>query len=206
MSELLQKKDEEKEDLDLYSNGKLVRHIKKKILILGEGGVGKTTLLYRYINNIFIDSTKMTIGSDFFIKKIRTVDEEYENRLTMLLWDFAGQDRFRFIVKEYTKGAEGVILVFDLVRLNSLQRLHNWIEILKEGGIWGNPDVKFFLVGTKSDLIGNGYSKIPDSFIEDFREEFSISKYFETSAKNGVGIENLFEEVAQTMIGKENEK
>ena len=67
------------DDPDLYSNGKLIRHLKKKVLVLGDGGVGKTTLLYRYVNNVFIDSTKMTIGSDFVIKKLKIVDDNFEN-------------------------------------------------------------------------------------------------------------------------------
>lgn len=193
-------------DPDLYSNGKLIRQIKKKVLILGEGGVGKTTLLYRYVNKVFIDSTKMTIGSDFFVKKLKHEDETYENRLTLLLWDFAGQERFRFILKDYTKGAECVILVFDLVRYNTLNRLLNWVEILKEGGVWGNPNVKFFLVGSKKDLVGTGFSAIPEDSIQEFQEKFNIDKYFETSSKDGTGIDDLFRQVALAMIDQEDHK
>ncbi|TFH30090.1 MAG: GTP-binding protein, partial [Promethearchaeota archaeon] len=196
----------EQSDPDLYSEGKPIRQIKKKVLILGEGGVGKTTLLYRYVNQVFIDSTKMTIGSDFFVKKIKYIDDKYENRLTMLLWDFAGQERFRFILKDYTKGAECVFLVFDLVRFNSLNRLNNWLEILKEGGVWGNPKVTFILVGTKKDMIGPDMASVPESSITDFQKEFGIDQYFETSSKDGTGIEDLFEQVAHTLINQEDEK
>ncbi|UYP47243.1 hypothetical protein NEF87_003528 [Candidatus Lokiarchaeum ossiferum] len=194
-------------DSDLNTeSGKQVRQIKKKVLILGEGGVGKTTLLYRYVNKVFLDSTKMTIGSDFFVKKLKTIDEQYENRLTLLLWDFAGQERFRFILKDYTKGAEGVILVFDLVRYNTLQKLFNWIDILKEGGVWGNPDVKFYLVGSKRDLVPGNEQAIPTDIIEDFKKEFNIDSYFETSARDGTGIEDLFRTVAKSLIAQEDQK
>jgi small GTP-binding protein len=185
---------------------KHVRQIKKKVLVLGEGGVGKTTLLYRYVNKIFLDSTKMTIGSDFFVKKLKTTDEEFENKLTLLLWDFAGQERFRFILKDYTKGAEGVLLVFDLVRYTTLMKLHDWVEILKEGGVWGNPDVKFFLVGTKKDLVEENGQTIPNDVIEDFKKEFNIDTFFETSAMDGTGIEGLFRDVAKSMIAQEVNK
>lgn len=191
---------ENQNDPEMYSNGKLIRLIKKKILVLGDGGVGKTTLLYRYVNGVFVDSTKMTIGSDFIVKKLVIPDENYENRLTLLFWDFAGQERFRFVLKDYTKGAEGVLLVFDLTRFNSLQGLYNWVDVLKEGGIWNDPKVKYILVGTKSDLIPTGSSKIEDEVINDFREKFKIAKYFETSAKDGSGVEDLFAEVAREMI------
>ncbi|RLI64384.1 MAG: hypothetical protein DRO88_07495 [Promethearchaeia archaeon] len=192
------------DDPDLYSNGKLIRHLKKKVLVLGDGGVGKTTLLYRYVNNVFIDSTKMTIGSDFVIKKLKIVDDNFENRLTLLFWDFSGQERFRFILKEYAKGAEGVLLVFDLTRFNSLSGLYEWVKVLKDGGIWNDPKVKYILVGTKSDLLVDGSSKIDDQVIQDFCDEFKITKYFETSAKSGDGVEDLFAEVAHEMISKED--
>lgn len=188
-------------------SGLPARHIKKKVLILGEGGVGKTTLLYRYINKVFLDSTKMTIGSDFFVKKIKHTDKNYDNFLTLLLWDFAGQERFRFILKDYTRGAEGVVLAFELTRMATLQRLYNWIEILKEGGVWGNPSVKFFLVGTKKDLIEKGtYPGVSQEIIDDFCEEFNIRQYYETSALSGTGVENLFRDIAIKMIEQEDQK
>jgi len=193
-------------DPDLQTDkGLPIRHIKKKVLVLGEGGVGKTTLLYRYVNKVFLDSTKMTIGSDFFVKKLKNTDEKYENRLTLLIWDFAGQVRFRFILKDYTKGAEGVFLVFDLVHMNSLFKLRNWIELLKEGGVWGSPDIQFFLVGSKKDLADGNPNRIPEDMINEFKEEFNIDHYFETSSKNGAGVEDLFHDLAKKMIEQENE-
>ncbi len=195
-------------DSDLYNNeGIPIRHIKKKVLVLGEGGVGKTTLLYRYINKVFLDSTKMTIGSDFFVKKIKHSDENFENRLTLLLWDFAGQERFRFILKDYTRGAEGVLLAFDLTRFASLQKLYNWIEILDEGKVWNVPEVKYFLVGTKADLADqNPGARVSQEVIDEFCENFQISQYYETSALNGSGVESLFRNVAIELITQEDTK
>jgi len=173
---------------------------RKKIIVLGEGGVGKTTLLYRYVNEEFIDSSKMTIGSDFFMKKIITPQE----RITLLLWDFAGQKRFRFILKEFTRGAEGILLVFDLVQMNTLQKLYDWVEVLKDGNVWQKPNVKYILVGTKNDLTkgGNNPQTIPRETIAQFRKNFGISDYFETSAVDGVGVEELFQRVVHLMIEK----
>ena len=81
-----------------------------KILVAGEGGVGKTTLLYRYIKEEFLKDTEMTIGLDFFSKNIKLDGLD----ITLQFWDFGGQDRFQFLHDYYTKGASGAILMFDL--------------------------------------------------------------------------------------------
>ncbi len=183
------------------SNETNIKKIKRKIIILGEGGVGKTTLLHRYVNNIFMDSTKMTIGTDFFIKKIDISNDNAEKyQLTLLIWDFAGQERFRFILNEYIKGAEGIILAFDLSRLATLYRIKNWIGLLKEGGVWGDSKTKFFLLGTKKDLVTDDPALISQEQIEKFRNKFYADSYFETSSQSGLGVEDFFNYVAKSMI------
>ena len=176
--------------------------VKRKIIILNKKNIRKTTLLHRYINNIFVDSTKMTIGTDFFIKKVDTSNDNAEKyQLTLLLWDFAGQERFRFILNEYIKGAEGIILAFDLTRIATLYRIKNWIGLLKEGGVWGDPKTKFFLLGTKKDLIAdNNPPPISNDQIEEFKQKFNADSYFETSSQSGLGIEEFFNYVAKNMI------
>ena len=182
-------------------NNTNIKKIKRKIIILGEGGVGKTTLLHRYVSNIFVDSTKMTIGTDFFIKKVDISNEDADKyQITLLLWDFAGQERFRFILNEYIRGAEGIILAFDLSRVATLYRIKNWIGLLKEGGVWGDPKTKFFLLGTKKDLVTDDPALISTEKIEEFREKFNADSYFETSSQNGLGVEEFFNYVAKSMI------
>ena len=154
-----------------------IKKIKKKIVILGEGGVGKTTLLHRYVNNIFVDSTKMTIGTDFFIKKVRVLNENVEYELTLLIWDFAGQERFRFILNEYINGAEGIILAFDLSRVATLYRIKNWIGLIS---IETHP--------------------ISKETIEEFKQIFKSHTYHETSALDDIGIEDFFNYLALSMI------
>ena len=185
---------------------KPIRQIQKKIIVIGEGGVGKTTLLHRSVSNIFVDSTKMTIGTDFFVKKMEKTDKKFVNHLGLLLWDFAGQERFRFILSEYIKGAEGVVLCFDLVRYPTLKKLYDWIDVLKDGGIWGDKNVRFFLVGTKKDLVENSTSAISQDQIDLFKNEFNIDLFFETSAMDSTGVEDLFNHVADNMIDIEDKK
>ena len=183
-------------------NQKPTKKIQKKVIVIGEGGVGKTTLLHRSVSNIFVDSTKMTIGTDFFMKKIEIIDEKNVNQIILLLWDFAGQERFRFILSSYIKGAKGVILCFDLTRISTLEKLYDWIDILKEGGAWGNPDIQFFLVGTKNDLSVNNLTAISTEQIDLFRNEFNIAAdhFFKTSALDSSGVDDLFNFVASSMV------
>jgi len=187
-------------------DSKPTRKIQKKVIVIGEGGVGKTTLLHRSVSNIFVDSTKMTIGTDFFMKKIEKIDEKNINQIILLLWDFAGQERFRFILKDYLKGAKGVILCFDLTRASTLQKLYDWIDLLKEGGTWNNPDIRFFLVGTKADLIANTPASITPDQIDIFRKEFNIDLYFQTSALDTSGVDDLFNKVATSMLELANKE
>ncbi len=88
-----------------------------KILTAGEGGVGKTTLLHRYVEGKFSGDTKMTIGVEFFLKEM----ELDGNQCTLQLWDFGGQERFRFLLDSYVMGAKGALLMFDLTRPMTLE-------------------------------------------------------------------------------------
>ena len=184
-----------------------IKKIQKKILLIGEGGVGKTSLLYRYINNKFIARTKMTIGSNIFVKTVREIQENQENHLTLLIWDFAGQKRFRLMLKEFSRGAHVVILAFDLVQFQSLEKLVDWIEVLEDFGLWGNSQVDFYLVGMKKDLLDSKYlTPIPSEIIKNFMKKYSIKKYNKTSSALDEGIIELFNDIAISMIKQKEKK
>ena len=80
-----------------------------KILTAGEGGVGKTKLLHRYVEGKFSGETKMTIGVEFFLKEVMIDGQQ----CALQLWDFGGQERFRFLLENYVLGAKGALLLFD---------------------------------------------------------------------------------------------
>jgi len=118
----------------------------------------------------------------------------------MLIWDFAGQERFRFILKDYLRGTEGVILCFNLVQSRSLRKLNGWIDLLKEGGIWEKKDVKFFLVGTQNDLAKKNHEAVSKKLIKKFMDEHNIKHFFKTSALDNSGVKELFKQIDKHMF------
>ncbi|MHA1932774.1 MAG: Rab family GTPase, partial [Promethearchaeota archaeon] len=115
-----------------------------KILTAGEGGVGKTTILHRYVEGRFSAETKMTIGVEFFLKETMIDDKQ----CTLQLWDFGGQERFRFLLESYVLGAKGALLMFDLTRMTTLENLEQWLNIVRKG----DPNLPVLFLGTKLDL------------------------------------------------------
>ena len=100
-----------------------------KIILGGQGGVGKTTLLLRYLENRFVEDTKITIGVKFFLKKVNREDTD----VALLLWDLGGQKQFRFVQGRYMKGASAALVFFDAHRLKTLSQVPNWARIAKYG-------------------------------------------------------------------------
>lgn len=157
-----------------------------KIIVAGEGGVGKTSLIQRYVYNEFAD-TKMTIGVSFASKDVTIGNQPFK----LSLWDFAGETNFRFVLGRFCVGASGAILVFDLTRLVSLYALPEWMELIKKGA----GSIPMVLVGNKSDLVQDGDSQNIKSEIDDLKEDFGIREYFETSAKDDVNVDQVFQSI-----------
>ena len=111
-----------------------------KVLTAGEGGVGKTTLLPTYIEGQFLSETKMTIGVEFFLKELNVDGWD----IILQLWDFGGQERFRFLLDSYVTGAKGALLMFDLTRTLTLENLEQWIDICRKD----NPNMPILFLGT----------------------------------------------------------
>lgn len=165
--------------------------INKKVAIIGEGGVGKTTMVNKYINGKFSKITEMTIGADFFTKHF----EKNNIMGKMFIWDLGGQDRFRQMMKGYLNGSEGIFLVYDLNRLITLIKLREWILMLKEIKIDISGSVPIILIGCKKDL----YEPTEDEtlqvkeYIEELYENCKILHHFETSSLTNENINESFE-------------
>jgi small GTP-binding protein len=165
-----------------------------KVVIAGEGGVGKTAMLMRFTKGVFIDNTKMTIGVDFSAVKIKASTSLGEKIITLQIWDFGGEERFRFILPGYCIGASGAVLCFDLTRPETLEILPEWIELIRSKV----PDVPIILVGTKADL--EDIRKISREYAEEKVKEWGLAGYIESSSKTGDNIGYVFGLLSQEIL------
>jgi small GTP-binding protein len=166
-----------------------------KICLFGDGGVGKTTLLGRYLTGLFRSNQTITIGVDFHVKKI-----EVNGKLVLLqIWDFAGEKRFRFLLPSYILGASGGIFMYDITRYSSLKNFPEWINIFKNGFIGAkDKPLPIIMVGGKLDL--SFKRAVPTKEAFDLAKTNKLFGYIECSAKDGRNIEDIFKEIAKLML------
>jgi len=167
-----------------------------KIVFFGDGGVGKTTLINRYLTGVFKGDSVITIGVDFHVKKV-DIDGK---RVSLQIWDFAGEDRFRFLMPSYVVGASGGIFMFDITRYTSLKNFYDWIEIFKKGYKGDNLQIPVLMVGSKLDLEYKRAVSREEAF--DLAKKNNLYGYLECSAKEGENVGEIFEEIARLMMMK----
>ena len=158
-----------------------------KICVVGNGGVGKTSMVLRYCENAFRDNYLMTIGSNFSTKTVELVDHP-EFQVKLQLWDLAGQKHFSFVRPPFYRGATGIIYVFDLTRRSSFADLIEWRDEVEK--VIGQKAC--LLVGNKLDLAKEGKREVSEQEGEALMSELHVFKYFETSAKQGDSVEDVF--------------
>ncbi|CAD8143252.1 unnamed protein product [Paramecium octaurelia] len=164
-----------------------------KLLIIGDSGVGKTCLLMRYCENLFTNNHLTTIGIDFKLKTI----EVGGKKVKIQIWDTAGQERFRTITQTYYKGAQGIILVYGVDDKVSFQSIENW---MKQINTHAQEGVSKLLVANKSDCADRVVQTQEGQRLAD---QYGIP-FFETSAKNGTNIYEIFNSIAKMVIDKQN--
>ena len=173
-------------------------YTKFKVCIFGDAGVGKTTLVNRYLTGIFDSNYKITIGADFYLKKLIINDKD----VTLQIWDFAGEDKFRFLLPSYVAGSAGGIFMYDITRRSSIESCENWLNVLKKSFESKKIDIPLVMVGGKLDL---------ESKRTVFKEEasqmasiYDFSETLECSAKIGRNVEDIFLNLSKNMLDKIN--
>ncbi|XP_070493660.1 ras-related protein Rab-8A [Chironomus tepperi] len=151
-----------------------------KLLLIGDSGVGKTCILFRFSENNFNTTFISTIGIDF---KIRTIELDGK-KIKLQIWDTAGQERFRTITTAYY--TMGIMLVYDCTQEKSFENIKNWIRNIEENAA---TDVEKMLLGNKCEL--NDKRQVTKERGEQLAVEYGI-KFLETSAKNSINVEEAF--------------
>ena len=171
-----------------------------KVIILGDSGVGKTSLMNQYVNKKFNAQYKATIGADFLTKEV-TVDDRL---VTMQIWDTAGQERFQSLGVAFYRGADSCVLVFDVVQPKTFDNLDSWRdEFLIQAGPRDPDNFPFVVLGNKIDV---------DSRVVAQKRALAWCQakgnipYFETSAKEAINVEQAFQVIARNALKQESEE
>ncbi len=167
-----------------------------KVLLIGNSDVGKSSLILRYVDQIWNDVFVPTIGVDFKVKSLQ-IDNK---RVKMQIWDTAGQERFRNVISSYFKGAHGILLIYDITARDSFKELENWLGEVERNA---TPQVLKILIGNKCDLDEQRQITVDEG--EAFAARNGM-KFIETSAKNNTNVNEAFEALAKIMVESSNKK
>lgn len=173
-----------------------VKNFIYKICVVGDGGVGKTSMVLRYCENTFKDNYIMTIGSNFSTKTVDLPDHP-ELSVKLQIWDLAGQKHFSFVRPPFYRGATAIIFCMDLTRRSSFQNLPAWKEEV-EKVVGPKPSI---LVGNKLDLIiSEDKREVSTEEGKALMAELGAERYFEGSARTGLQVEDLFKEMVLIIL------
>jgi small GTP-binding protein len=165
-----------------------------KCIVLGDPGVGKSSILERLVKNRFSNDIPPTVCMEFRVLYGKIIDIFSDKRLSsyykIQLWDCAGQDRFRSIVKSYFRGAHLIFVIFDLSNRESFLNLEKWFNDLYQVVEKDNESLTIILFGNKTDIHHN---EITEEEIQKFCKDYNVFQYFEGSARNDVNILDSFE-------------
>ncbi len=176
-------------------NNSTATQLSFKVIIIGPGAVGKTSLLNRFIHNEFTLKYKLTIGVDFLTKTIEYAPEKF---VKLHIWDIGGQEKFKFLHRSFYEGAFGALVVFDLSRHQTFSNMKEWLSEMRSLVI---NDIPSIIIGNKSDLIPEIGQIIDRSEVEEYAKKEGCL-YIETSAKNGDNVEKAFLELTTRMTKK----
>eukprot|EP01117_Protostelium_nocturnum_P002830 TRINITY_DN1374_c0_g1_i1.p1 TRINITY_DN1374_c0_g1~~TRINITY_DN1374_c0_g1_i1.p1 ORF type:complete len:196 (-),score=56.85 TRINITY_DN1374_c0_g1_i1:20-607(-) len=161
-----------------------------KVVLLGKHSVGKTCLVERFLRDKFKDNTVATVGAAFGAKKMDVNGKE----VTIGVWDTAGQDRYESMSRIYYRSARAALVCYDLTDLKTFEKVRTWVDELLQN----EEECQIYIVGTKMDGAGD-VKKLQRRDIEEYTDKVG-GRMFDTSAKNGEGIEEIFQHIAEQYV------
>lgn len=166
-----------------------------KIIVIGDPGVGKTSLLLKFASDKFNKEYLPTVGVQI-VKEQLEINDTLGNDIivNLMFWDVAGQPQFYMLHRPYFNGADGMILVFDVTRSSTFSNIKNWYNTAVKYGLSGIPRI---LVGNKIDLTEERKIIVP--MMEHLSEELNAT-FFETSAKTGEKVKSIFKNIAEIVL------
>ncbi len=164
-----------------------------KIIIFGDAGCGKTTLTQRFLTNLFVSDSKMTIGVDFEVKSLE-VDKQ---KVKLQIWDFGGEERFRFLLPTYVRGARGGLFLFDITNYSSIAHIDDWLSVIRKE-IRAEDVFPIIVVGGKADLAENREVSAEEGI--KIAKSRNVDGFIETSSKSGENVEKTFEALTRLML------
>ena len=165
-----------------------------KLCIFGDGGVGKTTLIRKFVTRVFENDIKMTIGADFSVKNLE-IDGE---TITLRIWDFAGEERFRVLLPSFAKGADGGIFMYDITRYSTLNNMKDWLSIFEYFVSDDQMKIPIIMIGGKADL--QEKRSIEPEEAQKLSVNYALQGFYECSSKTGDNVETLFEFITRKML------
>jgi len=177
------------------------RKILLKVIILGDSGVGKTSLMNQYVNKKFSSQYKATIGADFLTKEVMVDDR----LVTMQIWDTAGQERFQSLGVAFYRGADCCVLVYDVNNAKSFETLSSWMdEFLVQASPRDSENFPFVVLGNKIDL-EESKRMVSQKRAMTWCQSKGNIPYFETSAKEAINVEQAFQTIAKNALQQETD-
>ncbi|ELP84581.1 hypothetical protein EIN_171560 [Entamoeba invadens IP1] len=161
-----------------------------KLLLIGDSGVGKSCLLLRFADDTYTDTHIATIGVDF---KIKTVQINGLN-VKLQIWDTAGQERFRTITSSYYRGAQGIIVVYSVIDLQTFQNVRQWLQEIER---YASESVIKLLIGNKCDLEDERAVTVEQG--QELANSLNVS-FMESSAKKALNVDELFNKIATDIM------
>jgi len=166
-----------------------------KIVIFGDAGCGKEALTQRFLTNLFVSDSKMTIGVDFEVKSL-VVDE---SKVKLQIWDFGGEERFRFLLPTYVRGARGGIFMYDITNYSSIAHIDDWLAVIKRE-IKDEDHFPIIVAGGNADL--SEQREVSAKEGKKIAKSRGVNGFIEVSTKTGENVEKLFEALTRSMLNE----